>query len=100
VALWAWVNRVPSALAIVALSPNAKPMAENMYRALWSWLACVIVTVVVSYMTKPLPESQLVGLVYGCTPLPSEGHLKLYQRPVFWATVVAVVFVILQILFW
>ena len=31
-------------LSIVALSPSAKDMAENMYRALWSWLICVIVT--------------------------------------------------------
>jgi solute:Na+ symporter, SSS family len=100
VGMWAWVKADPSALSIVALSSNAKAMAENMYRALWSWLICVIVTVVVSYMTRPLPESQLSGLVYGCTELPSEGHLRLYQRPVFWAGVVAVVFVILQILFW
>ena len=26
--------------------PNAKDMAENMYRALWSWIVCVVVTVV------------------------------------------------------
>ena len=32
--------------AIRRLSPNAKDMAENMYRALWSWIICVIVTVV------------------------------------------------------
>ena len=85
--MWAWVKIDPSALSIIALSPNAKDMAENMYRALWSWLVCVTVTVVVSLMTKPLPEAQLVGLVYGATELPSEGHLRLYQRPIFWATV-------------
>jgi SSS family solute:Na+ symporter len=51
-------------------------------------------------MTKPKPESELVGLVYGCTDVPSEGDLLLYQRPVFWAGVVAVVFIVLQILFW
>ncbi|MBS1871791.1 MAG: sodium:solute symporter family protein [Acidobacteria bacterium] len=100
VAMWAWVKADPSALAIVALSTDAKAMAENMYRALWSWLTCVIVTVVVSYLTRPKPETELVGLVYGCTEVPSEGHLKIYQRPAFWAAVVAVVFVILQILFW
>jgi solute:Na+ symporter, SSS family len=100
IAMWAWVKADPSALSIVALSSNAKPMAENMYRALWSWIICVIVTVVVSYATRPLPEKQLVGLVYGCTEMPSEGDLKLYQRPAFWAAIVAVIFVILQILFW
>ncbi len=75
-------------------------MAENMYRALWSWTICVVVTVALSYATRPVPENQLVGLVYGCTEMPSEGNLKLYQRPAFWAAVVGVVFVILQIIFW
>jgi SSS family solute:Na+ symporter len=100
IGMWAWVQLDPSALGIIALSPNAKPMAENMYRALWSWIICVTVTVVVSYATKPRPLGELTGLVYGATELPSEGHLPLYQRPIFWAGVVAVVFIILQIIFW
>src|ERR1700736_707190 len=64
IAMWAWVKVQPSALSIIALSPHARDMAENMYRALWSWIVCVLVTVVVSYATKPLPDRQLVGLVY------------------------------------
>jgi SSS family solute:Na+ symporter len=51
-------------------------------------------------MTKPMTEAELEGLVYGCTKLPSEGHLRLYQRPIFWAGAVAVLFVILNIIFW
>ena len=43
----------PTALAHIALSRDAQPMAENMFRALWSWLICVGVTVIVSLMTKP-----------------------------------------------
>src|SRR5216684_221134 len=62
-------------LAYIALSSRAKDMAENMYRALWSWLVCVIVTVVVSAFTRPKPVEELRGLVYGCTELPKEGHL-------------------------
>jgi solute:Na+ symporter, SSS family len=58
------------------------------------------VTVAVSYATKPLPESRLTGLVYGCTEIPSEGDLKLVQRPIFWAIVVAVVLAALNIYFW
>jgi SSS family solute:Na+ symporter len=98
--MWAWVKVDHSALAIIALSPNAKDMAENMYRALWSWSICALVTVIVSLMTKPKDEKELVGLVYGCTELPSEGHLRLYQRPIFWAGIVAAVFVALNIIFW
>ena len=75
-------------------------MAENMYRALWSWIICVVVTVVVSMITKPKPIEELAGVVYGATDVPSEGHLPVYQRPWFWAAVVAVVFVIMQIIFW
>ena len=53
-----------------------------MYRALWSWIICVVVTVVVSYMTKPKPETELVGLVYGCTEIPVRGTpVPFYQRP-------------------
>lgn len=100
IAMWAWVKLDPSALRIIALSPNAKDMAENMYRALWSWLICVIVTVVVSYMTKPKTDAELNGLVYGATEIPSEGHLPLYQRPIFWAIVVALALVILNIVVW
>jgi solute:Na+ symporter, SSS family len=100
VSLWAWVRLNPAALSVVALSPDAKPMAENMYRALWSWIICVVVTVAVTYLTKPLPESQLTGLVYGCTELPSEGDLPIYKRPIFWAVAVAMVFVVLNLLFW
>ena len=100
IGMWAWVKADPSALQYVALSPKAKDMAENMFRALWSGLICAVVTVVVSLATRPKPVSELVGLVLGCTEIPGEGHLPLYQRPVFWAAVVGAVFVALNIIFW
>ena len=100
IGMWAWVKLDPSALRYVAMSQDAKAMAEDMYRALWSWIVCVLVTVIVSYATKPLPESQLVGLVYGCTPIPSDGDLALYRKPQFWAVLVAMGLVILNIVVW
>ena len=100
IGMWLWVKLDPSALRYVALSSNARDMAENMYRALWSWIVCVAVTVIVSLMTRPKPDSELVGLVYGATEIPSEGDIEIYKRPIFWAAVVAIVFVILNIIFW
>jgi SSS family solute:Na+ symporter len=100
IAMWAWVKVDPEALHYVALSRNAKDMAENMYRALWSWLACVIITVVVSLLTKPKPEAELIGLVYGATDIPAENYVTVFHRPWFWATVVAAVFLVLQIVYW
>ena len=100
IGMWAWVKIDPTALRYVALSPNARDMAENMYRALWSWIVCVVVTVAVSYMTKPRQDSELTGLVYGVTTIPHEAEVPFYQRPVFWAVVISVVFVVLNIIFW
>ncbi len=100
VAMWAWVKMDPSALRYIALSPYAKDMAENMYRALWSCIICALVTVIVSLLTTPKPESELKGLVYGATDIPAETYVTVFHRPWFWATVVGVVFIALQIAYW
>jgi len=100
IGMWAWVKVDPNALRYVALSPNARNMAENMYRALWSWIVCVLVTVAVSQITRPRPDNELEGLVYGVTAIPLEGEVPLYHRPWFWAVIVSVVFVVLNILVW
>jgi SSS family solute:Na+ symporter len=100
ISMWAWVKQDPSALRYIALSPDAKPMAEDVFRALWAWIICATVTVVVSYMTTPRPLSELANVVYGATPLPSEGDMALYKRPIFWAGVVAIAFVIANVIFW
>jgi len=100
IGLWAWVKIDPTALRYVALSPNARSMAENMYRALWSCLFGSLVTVVVSLMTEPRPERELAGLVYGATEVPHERDIVFYKRPVFWAAVVTVIFIVLNVCFW
>jgi SSS family solute:Na+ symporter len=100
IGMWAWVKLDPTALRYVAMSPNAKDMAENMFRALWSWLICLAVTVVVSLLTTPKPESELTNLVYGCTVIPSEGDLPVWQRPIFWACIVGAAFIAVNIIFW
>jgi SSS family solute:Na+ symporter len=100
ISMWAWVKVDPSALRYVALSPHAKALAQDMFQALWSFCICVIVTVVVSYATKPRLDAELEGLVYGLTAVPSVGDVAIYEKPVFWAGVVGIIFVILNILFW
>lgn len=98
--LWLWVKLVPSALHYVAFSPNAKDMAENIYRAMWSLIANVLVTVIVSLFTTPKPEAELKGLVYGLTELPSQNAFPIFKRPVTWAIAVGVAFIALNIIFW
>jgi SSS family solute:Na+ symporter len=100
IGMWAWVKIDPSALRYIALSPNARDMAENMYRALWSWIVCVLVTIVVSMLTAPKPDSELSGLVYGVTEIPTESYVTVFHRPWFWAAVVGVLFVVVNVVFW
>jgi SSS family solute:Na+ symporter len=100
IGMFVWVQGNAGALRYIAMSPNAKPMAENLYRALWSWIICVVVTVIVSLVTKPVPTAQLAGLVYGVTPIPDDGAATIWQKPIFWAIVVIVVFFILNLIFW
>src|SRR6266581_3853863 len=88
IGMWAWVKVDSSALRYVALSAHARDMAENMYRALWSWVVCVLVTIAVSMLTKPKPDSELKGLVYGVTDIPSESYVTVFHRPWLWASVV------------
>jgi len=98
--LFMWVKVNPSALATVALSPDAKPMAENVFRALWAFLFTAIVIILVSFFTKPRPVAELNGLVYGATKLPEEEPVPFYKREWMWASVVIVIFAVLNIVFW
>jgi len=100
IVMFVLVKTDPSMLAVVALSSHAKALAENMYRALWSWLICVGVTVAVSYLTTPRSDQNYEGLVYGATALPGEGHLPLVHRPTFWGGVALAAFLVLQWIFW
>lgn len=100
IGMWIWVQRDASALRYIALSPDAKPMAENLYRALWSWIICVVVTVLVSFVTKAKTDDELNGLVYGATVIPHDGSTTVWEKPIFWAIVVGTVFFILNLLFW
>jgi solute:Na+ symporter, SSS family len=100
IALFLWVKFEPSALSKVALSPDAKSMAENLYRALWSWLVSAGVTVLVSLMTTPKPESELQGLVYGATVLPDDDPVPFYKNVYLWTGVVIVLFVAANLYFW
>jgi SSS family solute:Na+ symporter len=87
-------------VAVFALSPHAKALAQDMYQALWSCVICVTVTVAVTLVTKPRPDEELRGLVYSLTDVQREGRATLVRRPAFWAAVVLAILLVLQIVFW
>jgi SSS family solute:Na+ symporter len=100
IGLWAWVKADPSALRYVALSPDAKDMAENMYRALWSVIVSIGVNVIVSMFTPRKTLAELDGVVMGATKLPVEEPVPFYKNEWFWTVIAGVVFLALNIYFW
>ncbi len=98
--LFLWVHLNPANLRYVALSDAAKPMAENVFRALWAFLFTAIVVIVVSLFTTPRPVAELDGLVYGATTLPKEEPVPFYKQEWMWASVAVIIFVALNVMFW
>jgi len=74
-------------------------MAQNFWIAIFAWSTCFLVTIAVSMVTRPHPETHLRGLVYGLTEMPSDENAPWYERPVPLAIVVAVTLVFLNLIF-
>ena len=83
-----------------AITQFPSTMAQNFWIAIWAWTACFVVTIVVSLVTRPRPEQELVGLVYGLTKVPHDTGVAWYLRPAPLAAVVGVILVLLNIWFW
>jgi SSS family solute:Na+ symporter len=84
-------------LALVHTYPSE--MAQNFWTAIFAWVACFVITILVSLVTKRPNESQLAGLVYSLTSRPPEDSLSWYQKPVFLGGAVLVATVLLNIIF-
>jgi SSS family solute:Na+ symporter len=84
-------------IAIVHHYPS--DMAQNFWTAIFAFSVNLVVTVVVSLMTTPREETELVGLVYSLTPKPEEGHLTWYQKPATLAVAVLAILVVLNLVF-
>ena len=76
-------------------------MAQNFWTAIYAFITCFVLTMVISYLTKQLKtDDQLKGLVYSLTPKEKEEGLKWYEKPVTLAIIVGIISIILSILFW
>jgi SSS family solute:Na+ symporter len=74
-------------------------LAQTFWTAIVAWTTCFVVTIVVSLLTRPREEQELVGLVYSLTPKPKAGDLPWYKRPVSLAMVVIALVIGLNLLF-
>ena len=84
---------------ITLLHTYPSDMAQNFWTAIWAWTTCFVVTILISLLTRPRPEKELVGLVYSMTERPSEGHLPWYQRPAYLGVAVLALALMLNLIF-
>jgi SSS family solute:Na+ symporter len=75
-------------------------MAQNFWTAIFAWTTCFVLTLIISLVTKPRPDEQLLGLVYSLTPKPKEQGLRWYQQPSILAGVVLAAALVLNWIFW
>jgi SSS family solute:Na+ symporter len=75
-------------------------MAQNFWIAIIAWTSCFTITIAVSLVTKPRPDSELENLVYGLTTMPHESGVPWYKRPGPLACVVILLLVVLNLWFW
>jgi SSS family solute:Na+ symporter len=74
-------------------------MAQNFWIAIVAWTACFLLTFLVSLVTRPRPEDDLRGLVYGLTKLEHDEKGAWYTRPIPIAIAIGLLAIILNIWF-
>jgi SSS family solute:Na+ symporter len=77
-------------------------MAQNFWTAIFAWSVCLVVTIVVSLLTRrQKSDDQMRGLVYSLTPrIAEDRRLAWYARPAVLAVAVLAGSAILNVLFW
>jgi SSS family solute:Na+ symporter len=88
----------------IALYDNPSEMSLNLWRAWWSWFITFVITILISFFTKPKPENELIGLVRGVGSESDNEVQSFYKRPFFkkaefWAIVSLAVLIALNIIF-
>jgi SSS family solute:Na+ symporter len=85
---------------ITVIHTYRSDMAQAFWTAIWSWSICFVVTIVVSLVTKPRPEKELVGLVYSMTERLQEKDLPWYRRIEVLGGAVLILTLLLNVVFW
>ncbi len=75
-------------------------MAQNFWTAIFAWTVCFVVTILVSFVTRPRKDGELVGLVYSLTDRPREETTRWYLRPAILAIIVLSMTLLLNIVFY
>ncbi len=91
----------PMSIGVIGLSGQG----ASFVAAGAAFVVDILVSVLVTLVTKPKPESELRGLVYSLTPKADfhdedEGDLAWWQQPTKLAGVALLMVIVLNIIFW
>ncbi|MEO5818602.1 MAG: sodium:solute symporter family protein [Gemmatimonadaceae bacterium] len=81
------------------LNTYRSELGQTFWTAIAAWTTCFVVTILISMITRPRPEQELVGLVYSLTPKPDSTARSLWEKPAFLGAVVLVILLILNLIF-
>ncbi|MEP6730043.1 MAG: sodium:solute symporter family protein [bacterium] len=74
-------------------------MGQTFWTAIFAWTTCFVVTIIVSMLTRPRPDEELVGLVYALTPRPPSTARAFWEKPAFLGVITLVLLLILNLIF-
>jgi SSS family solute:Na+ symporter len=83
-----------------AMQSYPSEMAQNFWTAIYAFTVCFVLTVVISLLTRPREDRELVGLVYSLTEKPQESGVPWYGRPAPLGAVVLGFTLVLTVMFW
>ena len=74
-------------------------MAQTFWTAITAWTTCMVVTIVISLVTRPRPDEELRGLVYALTPRQSDSEHNFWRRPATLGVIVLIMTLALNFVF-
>jgi SSS family solute:Na+ symporter len=84
-------------LGVVTTYPSE--LGQTFWTAISAFATCLVVSIVVSLLTRPRAYDELRGLVYSLTPQPEEPDTAWYKRPATLAVAVLALTIILNVIF-
>jgi SSS family solute:Na+ symporter len=84
-------------LAVLHTYPSE--LAQTFWTAITAWTTCMVVTIVISLLTRPRPDEELRGLVYALTPRPRDHEQNFWQRPLTLGLIVLAMTALLNFVF-
>lgn len=75
-------------------------MAQNFWTAIVAWTTCFVLTIVVSFFSRPRSDHELTGLVWSLTDIPRDENVTFIRKPSTLAVIVLLLVIVLNIIFW